>query len=318
MRTLLLGLGFCLVAHGQQFINVTQSSGLFSPGIGGLFPQPGAAWGDYDGDGTMDLFAPGGSTQPVRLYLNQGGGTYLMSVIEPGVVGRVDNACISADVDNDGDQDVFLCRYANEPCRLWINDGTGQFSEEAALRGLDFQGNAMCASFGDLDRDGDLDLLLSEYDLPSEHHVFANDGAGNFSDVTPQLSLNANPALTFAAMICDTDDDQWPDIVITTMGDGPTQILRNNADGTFTDRAPALNADPNILGMGITIGDLGNDGDWDLFITNVNLHLLLEWDTAAGSYRFINTHWGVAQSYGALGGFAWGCEFLDYDNDGLL
>ncbi|MCA9322501.1 MAG: CRTAC1 family protein [Planctomycetes bacterium] len=304
---------------GPQFVNVNAASGLSVPAAAGSTYR-GAAWADFDGDLDIDLFAPGGATQPIRLWVNQGNGTFVSQVVlhNPSQ-SRSDQGCVAADFDNDGDQDVFLCQTGSRACMLFVNDGSGNFTEEASARGVAWVGYSMAATFGDYDRDGYLDLFLSEWNFNAATHVlFRNNGDGTFADVTAQAGVGASGA-SYAAVFCDVDEDGWPDIFATRDNTGNNLIYRNNGNGTFTDVAPQLGAADTLASMSVTIGDIHNDGDWDYFITNINDHQLLVWDGTTGAFEQSGgTLWGVAQNYGLIGCWAWGGLFFDYDNDGNL
>ncbi len=301
-----------------QFVNVNASTGINLPPSLGV--NRGAAWADFDGDGDLDLFAPEGVTAPIQLWVNQGNGTFIPQVVlASGGVSRLDQGCVAADIDNDGDQDVFLCQGGNRRCMLFINDGNGAFTEEAAARGVDWLGFGLAATFGDYDRDGWLDLFVSEWNFGgATHRLFHNDGDGYFTDVSVAAGVDL-PGASYAAVFCDVDGDGWQDIFATRDNTGTNVIFRNQGDGTFVDVAPTLGASHQLASMCITVGDLHNDGDWDYFVSNINDHDLLVWDASSQSFQSANgVFWGVAQNYGITGGWAWGGQFFDYDNDGNL
>src|SRR5262245_42882920 len=121
----------------------------------------GVAIGDYDGDGLVDVFLPR-TTDGGRLFRNLGGFRFAdvteKSLIGPGK-GRWTLGATFADVDNDGDLDLYVCGYRC-PNHLYINRGDGTFEEKAKQFGLDFTGASIMMAFADYDLDGDLDGYL--------------------------------------------------------------------------------------------------------------------------------------------------------------
>ena len=123
----------------------------------------GAAWGDFDNDGDLDLFTAG-FYDFGTLYRNDGAGTFSDVTAAAGVDSTWGISAVSwADFDNDGDLDLYL-GMINSPSHLFENDGTGHFTDVAAAVGADDpDGNSRAAPWADYDRDGDLDLYLSNW-----------------------------------------------------------------------------------------------------------------------------------------------------------
>ncbi len=162
-----------------------------------------AAWGDYDNDGDLDLYVS--NFGPNRLYRNEGDGTFVDVAVELAVTApeRESFATWFFDVDNDGDLDLFVADYRQQPYQvaasyfevpyeegqplLYLNDGAGRFSEISRRAGLTRPAMPMGANFGDLDNDGRLDIYLGtgEPDLASvmPNLMYRNTGVG-FEDVT--------------------------------------------------------------------------------------------------------------------------------------
>ncbi len=341
MRTVLSGIRWWILVWTSAltaqspplFVNVTASSGLLVPPAQGTLQgfYSGAAWRDFDGDGDMDLFAVTHGTGDITLWSNDGTGVFSATVVLPGSgAPRPDHGVAAADFDNDGDQDVFVAQGEGAANLLFVNQGGGVFVEEAAQRGLTDLVNTECASWGDYDRDGWLDLYLGSMYTPTSgaapRILYHNNGDGTFTDVTLAAGV-ANPGLALAQLFFDLDQDGWPDIVYgNDRGETalpPAGVLHNNGDGTFTEIGPAIGADALVDCMGVTVGDLENDGDWDVYITNSNAgDVLLRWDAPSQSFEFQGTWPAVANSMGlapfANGWDGWNAKFLDYDNDGWI
>ena len=308
------------------------------------FMTGGVAAGDYDGDGHTDLYVIRGNIGPNLLFRGFGDGTFE----EVGATAGTDLAEADgsgptfADLDGDGCLDLFVGGINGHPSVLFRNRCDGTF-EAMPESGLDLHTNVIGAAFGDYDQDGDLDAFLTHWGTPkpafdstagvplgSTRHLFANNGKGQFTDVsieagiTQPYVLDLNPLAentdySFTANFADIDDDSWLDLLIT--GDfGTSTVFLNKRDGTFahvTD--PAVITDKN--GMGASVGDYDNDGDLDWFVTSIYVASLS--DRLDGNRLYRNDGNGVfsdvTDEAGVREGFwGWGSCFADFNNDGQL
>jgi len=228
------------------------------------------------------------------------------------------HAVEAADIDNDGDPDIYM-GGGNLPGRLYINDGTGVFTEEAVARGIVHTDDNYSASFGDFDRDGWLDLYLGNRlagatgAIPAPNRLYRNTGNGNFVDVTATAGVAGN-TLTLACAFMDYNEDGWPDLMeISEKGNQhPNEIWHNNGNGTFSPVAPTIGASIAIRGMGVDYADVFNDGGLDFYATDAPPdHLFQFWDPAQQAYTVATATFGLEG-----GGMGWGCNFFDYNNDG--
>ncbi len=243
----------------------------------------GATAVDYDGDGRQDIFFPDGVRS--RLYRNitdeSGNLKFVDVTVEAGLDG-IDqaNAGIFADVDNDGDVDLFVARYL-APNRFFRNVG-GKFVDQSKEMGLDLNSTSVSACFLDYDRDGYVDLYIGLYgnafnDVPrlpffaqnaQANRLFHNERGQGFRDVT-ESSGTGDTGWALAVAAADYDGDGYPDIAVAN-DFGRKCLFHNNGNGTFTDKAREAGVLDFSGGMGLTFGDFDDDGRIDLYTSNIN------------------------------------------------
>ncbi len=340
----------CAVSvSAQTFVDQTTNAGVSYVQWDGIMPagvsselfmmSGGAAVGDFDNDGWPDLYVTR-INAPNRLFRNLKNGTFEeVGAARQVALNSYSTGCAWADIDNDGDLDLYV--LTTEPAtrhHLFINDGTGMFTEQAIARGAALETNAAkrpstSISFGDYNRDGWLDVIVASW----SRNTFAtggertlllkNTGNGYFVDETiPANVFYQDIVWGFTPRFADVDDDGWPDILIAA-DFSTSKLYHNNQDGTFTDITAASNVGTDENGMGATIGDLENDGDLDWFVTAI-------FDPAATCDNVSSCNWGNSGNRmyanngtgvfsdstdfcGVRDGYwGWGATFLDYDNDG--
>jgi hypothetical protein len=317
------------------FIDVTAQRGLETyaqaVGMGG-----GVAAADYDDDGDIDLFVPNACGSADQLYRNLGNGHFEEIAGDVGLA-STDNSrtALWVDHDADGRLDLVVARDnlqlvcgPNPPTTLVLHrqlpDGTFDDVTVKAGLGADLLSTigAHCAGLaaGDVDRDGYPDLCLIIRD--DEAFLFLNDGDGTFTDISVSSGIGGVMSTHFQPIFHDFDGDGWQDIYVT-VDFQPNRLWINQHDDTFVDMAPAAGVDNAFNDMGITLGDHDNDGDLDIFITNIYIvddgeqmhNVLYRNDSVGGTLAYTE----VAETTGTHDtSFAWGTTFLDYDNDGWL
>ena len=266
------------------------------------------------------------------------------------------NGGCSADYDNDGDQDIYLTNQGTS--KLFRNLGNGQFEDVTSISGVgdpDSSFNSTGCAWGDYDRDGFLDIVISRHfrDLTAttlvdgEFHLevrnlvlYHNNGDGSFSDESDLLGHTRPPEKTnkygepfgslwgagFQPGWFDFDNDGDPDLYVSNdwgTFTNPNVLWRNDGadDGgswKFVDISRDSGTGVAIEAMSVAVGDYNLDGNLDLFITNVGASILL---TNLGDGLTFVDKASIAGTEVAMIGVekrvTWGSAFLDYDNDGL-
>ena len=250
------------------------------------YGSAGVSAADYDGDGWTDIYFGDGAD--ARLYRNRGDGTFYDSTEEArlptGVHGI--NVALFVDLDNDGDLDLFLGRFTG-PNMLFRNEGWDEEGSHLGFTDVSETANlghnfVVVATAGDYDLDGDLDLYLGRYldpriNLPvtlfytrnSEgNSLLRNDGDLTFTDVTEEAGVR-DGGLSLGVSWGDYDEDGDPDLYVAN-DFGRNALLRNEGDGTFSDVSQESGAIDFGFGMSASWGDVDNDGDLDLYVSNVH------------------------------------------------
>jgi hypothetical protein len=252
---------------------------------------------------------------------------------EPDLCGGV----VVEDMDSDGYLDIVTSGSGfRDPVRFWRNLGNGSFEERTEVAGLSDQVAAFNIRAGDYDNDGDQDLLLlrGAY-LESlgeiRNSLLRNEGDGTFTDVTHEAGLAYPARPTGTAVFGDFNQDGLLDIFVGNESRAPyrdetsypCQMFQNNGDGTFTDVAEEAGVNATIYAKGVAAGDMDNDGDLDLVVTNFS-HWRLPLEERGPDLLYRNRGDGTFEEvgqemgFGWMGGRAFACWFFDYDNDGWL
>ena len=270
------------------FRDATRAAGLADPAR----PTQTAVFGDFDGDGRLDLYVgnesrlpedPSGDN-PCQLFHNRGDGTFLDVAREAGVTNdRYAKGVTVGDCDNDGDLDLYVSNVG--PNRLYRNQGDGTFIDRAPIDGVvEPSGRSFATWFFDQDQDGWIDLFVAAFradpgDLAAQalgrpHHaelprLYRNQRGAGFVDVAAQLGLS-RVMLPMGANFGDIDDDGWFDIYLTT-GDPsfetlmPNVMLRADQGRGYQDVTVSGGFGHLQKGHGVAFADLDHDGDQDIY-----------------------------------------------------
>jgi enediyne biosynthesis protein E4 len=250
----------------------------------------------------------------------------------------------TGDYNNDGCTDLYVTALGRN--QLFRNNCDGTFTDVSRQSGTDDSGWSSSAAFVDFDRDGWLDLFVGHYlayspqanvqcysvngkpDYCPPHvytaqpsHLLHNNRDGTFTDVTAAAGMSTEFGPALGVSTADFNGDGWIDIYVTNDGQ-QNQMWINQHDGTFKNTAlfsgTALSAEGQAKSsMGVDAGDFDNDGDEDLFVTEL---------TGQGSELYVNDGGGVFVEQGARSGLrfaslpftGFGTAWFDFDNDGWL
>jgi hypothetical protein len=250
----------------------------------------------------------------------------------------------TGDFDNDGCVDLYLTSLG--PNQLFRNNCNGTFTDVSSPSGTDDRSWTVSSAFLDFDRDGWLDLFVGNYlswraesnmpcftpsgrpdycspnvYQPQASRLLRNNHDGTFTDVTTASGLAREFGPALGVSTADFNGDGWIDIYLANDGQ-PNQLWINQRNGTFRNTGllsgAAMSAHGRAkAGMGVDAGDFDNDGDEDLFVTNL---------TGEGNDLHVNDGSGLFEDQGArsgLGGASrgytgFGTAWFDIDNDGLL
>jgi enediyne biosynthesis protein E4 len=304
---------------------------------------PGAAWGDYDGDGDMDLYVT--SDGPDILYRNDGD-----SFTDVAADAGLTTLCNSygaawADYDNDGDLDIYVvCRSADdhadlahvatEANLLYRNNGDATFTNVAPEAGVAAVAHGAGAAWADYDSDGWLDLYVANWGVgefqtmtatTEANLLYHNNRDGTFTDMAEAAGVTGRSGffdmdrslttelsgLSFMGLWSDFDNDGDPDL-LECSEQGAASLFQNLGDGTFSDVTEVAGMMLRGSCMGVDSGDYDRNGFLDIYWTNFRENYLWKAD---GQGRYIESAKDAGVADELVG---WATEFIDFDNDGWL
>ena len=342
----------------MRFTDVTDAAGVRGTGY-----AIGAAAGDYDNDGHVDLFVAGARAN--QLLRNRGDGRFEDVTTPAGIRGEeLSVAGGWFDYDNDGRLDLLVVNYVrwsadlNPSCgdeargiriychprvfdglpnRLYRNRGDGTFEDVSARAGLQAHvGKGMSAAFADVDRDGRLDIFVTNDAVPN--FLFRNNGNGTFSEIGLLAGVSVQdsgrPTSSMGTDAQDYDNDGWDDILFTALTGETFPLFRNDAAatrGVFVEvTQPTGLAALTVKSSGwcAILADFDNDGWKDVFAANSHVNDRIG-DFEAIEFKqpnrlFLNDGRGRFEDATAAAGLDAapaahrGCGIADFDADGRL
>ena len=239
---------------------------------------------DMDGDGDLDVLFPNAkgfftkaAAEPFVMYENGGSSDYadVSANLGGGYSGWLRQVAVT-DVNGDGFADIYAPSAWGDPDSFFVNDGTGNLVDEAASRLPGVASSAGAVRFGDVDNDGDMDLLVGDHwtDLAGGAiaHLYLNDGTGTFTAAGWEMPVTAQGNQPVDFDWVDIDGDFDLDVYIN-MHDGPkASVWRNDGTGHFTDATDEVGIPDQKSGFYFRYGpvacDVDGDGDLDLWQDN--------------------------------------------------
>ena len=352
---------------GIQFANVlTYGDTLSVLDFEYMYNGGGVAVGDINNDGLQDIFFSGNLVSS-RLYINRGGLRFEDITLKAGVSTTTWASGVAmADINQDGFKDIYVSvggnRNTPEAKRanlLFINNGNETFTEAAESYGLADKGYAIQSTFFDYDLDGDLDMYLlrnafvsysrnnarpkqMKGEAASTDRLFRNNGDNHFTDVSSEAGILIE-GFGLGVVVCDVNDDGWPDVYVSNDFITNDLLYVNNQDGTFSNQASRYLKHQTFNGMGADVADYNNDGLQDIIVLDMLPEDNKRWKLTPRGNNYDEFHNALRQGYepqyvrntlqlnngngsfseiGQLAGieateWSWSALLADYDNDGL-
>lgn len=312
-------------AYGGPFAQWPAVSGAFQPDM--LFSKVqnspvtttagdsrSVNWIDVDGDGDEDLFVSNGPKAGENnfLYLNNGHGGFTLVTDDPIVKdASPSDGATWADYDNDGDLDCFVVNWYNINNLLYQNDGKGKFVQITSGEAVNDKGYSETASWGDYDKDGLLDLYVTNSEGTKRNYLYHNEGGGALKRVTTGIAT-LDAATSRSTNWVDYDDDGDLDLFVTNENDEKENLYRNENGASFTKISSGPLVNDGGKTMSSSWGDYDNDGDLDVFLANDQGNDALFQNNGGTFTKITNTP--LSQN----GGNSFGSQWADVDNDGDL
>ena len=349
-----------LQSHAISFRDISAQAGIHFTHNNGAFGKkylpetmgPGCAFIDYDNDGWPDVLFVNGEDFPghakapttMKLYHNNHDGTFTDVTHKAGLtVPMFGLGAAVGDYDNDGFDDLFITALGQS--HLFHNNGNGTFSEVTKAAGLSGPNEfSTSAAWVDYDKDGKLDLVVSNYvqwseagDLyctidgahksyctpesykGSSARLWHNLGGGRFEDSTQKAKFYDSTSKSLGIAVLDYNGDGWPDILLAN-DTQPNKLYLNKHDGTFEERGVSAGiafSEDGVAraGMGVDAADYDRSGHPSIIITNFANQMLSLYHNE-GNGLFVDEAPRSDVGRATLVTLGFGCFFFDYDNDG--
>ncbi|HEX4785100.1 MAG TPA: CRTAC1 family protein [Candidatus Sulfotelmatobacter sp.] len=337
----------------QAGIHFTHNNGAFGKKWLPETMGPGCAFIDYDNDGYPDIILingndfpghPHGGATTLKLNHNNGNGTFTDVTRKAGLAVPMFGFGVAVgDYDNDGRDDIFVTAIGQS--HLFHNNGDGTFTDVTKSAGMwgpnEF---STSAAWVDYDRDGKLDLVVSNYVQWSEQgdlyctldgthksyctpesykgaslRLWHNLGGGKFEDATQKAGLGDPTSKSLGIAVLDYNGDGWPDLVIAN-DTQPNKLYLNKKNGTFEERGIAAGigfSEDGIAraGMGVDAADYDRSGHASVMISNFANQMVSLFHNE-GNGLFVDEAPQSEVGRATLVTLGFGCFFFDYDNDG--
>ncbi len=264
-------------------------------------PTPGGGLGvtflDLNGDKHLDIGYTSASFNGNRIFLNNGSGSFAAAPSNAGIPTNSEgHSILPADYDDDGDLDIAVGWYWAGGSKLFRNGGTGALTDVSSSSGVGNPGSIHGGGWGDVDKDGDLDLAFARN---GANMLFINNGSGSFSDEAAARGA-AIGGYSGNILLSDLDGDGDLDMI----ENGDKKVLRNDGSGYFSDMTSAAGID---IGN-VALGDIDNDGDLDAYSSDRGIYL----NDGSGAFTDISSSTGITMDGAGT------AQWFDVNNDGFL
>ncbi len=273
----------------------------------------GAAWGDYDNDGNLDLFVTNYSANNA-LFKNNGDGTFT-KILTGAIVsdGGFSGAASWCDFDNDGNLDLLVTNGGNEDNFLYFNNGDGTFAKITSDDIINNDGeNSGGISYGDYDNDGYEDVFIAHWGR--NNALFKNNGDRSFTKIITGPIINDADA-SLGSGWADYDNDGDKDLFVANHNLSNNFLYENNGDNTFTKITQGSIVTDGGYSVGASWADYDNDGDLDLFVANQEDQINYLYRNTGNANNWINMKLiGTISNTAAIGAKVWVQATLSGDN----
>jgi len=324
-----------LHVSGQGFSDVTTEVNIEHIHVSSILMGGGTVFIDYDNDGWQDIFMTGGEA-PDKLYRNIEGETFedVSFTALPFIKGsNVSSGVVALDFDNDNCRDLFITTLSESfPNVLLRNNCDGTFTNVSTPFGITHPSWSMGAAAYDVNQDGWQDIYVINYLKEPElilddtgvtigfNHtcfqdfLYLNDGTGKFQEVALERGLDSDGCGLAISTLDFLEDGSKGFYIANDFGEWvqPNALLDwNDPDRSSVD----FGLDIGLYGMGIAIGDIDNDLDFDLYVTNIGKNALMINDN--NNFQNKAAQFGVENEFAmdTLFAISWGTFFADLDND---
>jgi VCBS repeat protein/ASPIC/UnbV protein/type IX secretion system substrate protein len=273
----------------ESFAEVTVSAGLSGDTA---LNSTAACWADINNDGWLDLYVGNYTSTPEPrwnfLYKNNGNGTFtnITNTARVADSSGLPLAITFFDYNNDGWQDIYVAKDKHRGNKLFRNNGNSTFTDVSEQSGTNFYCDGMGIAIADYDRNGHLDMYVTNSELGNG--LFKNNGNGTFTNVAAQLGVCVYKNC-WGTNFLDYNNDGYPDIYVCVSHGAPNRknvLFRNNGNGTFTQTSGIGLDNDNFESFGCSIGDFDNNGYPDIGVVNIGDPFCL-WKNSGGSNKWI-------------------------------
>jgi len=303
---------FSSLSNFAQSLSEIASSIGISDGCTGIYGN-GVSFYDWDSDGFDDIVLLD-DNYSVRFYKNTNG---LFQVVEmPGI--QVNGAVKSVnwvDINNDNEPDITF-NLAPGTFKVFLNNGGFNFTDISATCGIEqIESMGYAQNWGDYDKDGFLDLYISNYQtevvFPQRtNYLYHNNGDGTFTNTTEFAGVGNGLQYTLISVWMDFDKDTWPDLfVLNDRMPYRNYLYKNNGDGTFTDISEMAGFAEFYEPMSASVGDFNNDEFLDIYSTHSMGNRLYQ-NNAGTSFSEVAAVNNVQMFINS-----WGAIWMDIDGD---